>query len=533
MDPVAIVYKSRKRSITIDEGVDTDGMDRREDQQNGDTGLSRRAVVRSGATVMTIGALGVTGFTGTVSATNFCPRSPGYWGTHWHEKFGSALEIPPAGELTKKQIQDRLRASTKGETVNIMAKQYLATYLNLWLRPDGGADNDTECANKAVHVDGIGMVEWEHVKNAAQAWLRYHGWDGWEHTGQRTWEPTVTVEGTTGEVDGETIKDALDAFNNNRFEQLDCNCDGDEGPGDGEEKPGPGDGEGKPTPIDGCTTITEPGAYEITRDIQVTGESTCIQIEANDVSLDGRGHVIDGGGNAKVGIRAGELLAIGVDDVSISNLRLTGFREAGVSYEDATGGTIRNVEVTHSQTGFQLLNGRHLQVTGCAGTENTEFGFFATDGSSDNVVSKSDFTSNGAVGLLVTEFGLDNTVRQNEIADNGRSGISFGDGSDGAEIVGNNTRDNGGHGIAIGELSNATVSRNRTVGNAADGISLHEVEDSLLVRNKSFRNGDDGISVVDSDNNRLERNVVRNNGDEAISIEGTSSGNVLTGNVTD
>lgn len=45
-----------------------------------------------------------------------------------------------------------------------MAKHYIATYLNLLNRPDP----DLTCADRLVSIDGVGMVHWEQVKNAAQ-----------------------------------------------------------------------------------------------------------------------------------------------------------------------------------------------------------------------------------------------------------------------------------------------------------------------------------------------------------------------------
>jgi hypothetical protein len=174
-------------------------------------------------------AAGVTTFglvsaTGTVMASNFCPRSPGYWMNHWHDKLGESVNIPPAGTLEKSEIQALLAAPTRGDKVNIMAKQYVATYLNLLLRPDP----DNTCANMAVAVDGIGTVEWEHVKNSAQNWLGQNGWDGTAHDGKRDWSPDRSVEGAPGEVDGEVVKDALDAVNNNEFDEIDWDCGNDE-----------------------------------------------------------------------------------------------------------------------------------------------------------------------------------------------------------------------------------------------------------------------------------------------------------------
>ncbi|WP_226012298.1 right-handed parallel beta-helix repeat-containing protein [Halomicrobium salinisoli] len=51
-----------------------------------------------------------------------------------------------------------------------------------------------------------------------------------------------------------------------------------------------------PTEIDSCTTITEPGSYVLSADLE-SENGTCIEVEADDVVLDGNGHAIAGGQN--------------------------------------------------------------------------------------------------------------------------------------------------------------------------------------------------------------------------------------------
>lgn len=191
---------------------------------------SRRTFLRRGAALVTAGALGV-GTVGTAAATEVCPRSADDWMHTWHENLGDSVEVPPAGTMTKYEVQNILGApkngntngitiETVGDTVNLVAKQYVATYLNLLLRPDP----DNSCATEPVAVDGIGTVQWVHVKNSAQKWLKLNEWDGTRHSGSREWTPTVAVEGVSGRVDGEVLKDALEAFNGNEFDELDCDC---------------------------------------------------------------------------------------------------------------------------------------------------------------------------------------------------------------------------------------------------------------------------------------------------------------------
>lgn len=195
-----------------------------EQDPNGRTHPSRRSVLRKGALVASLGTVGLPAVTGPAAATNDCPRPPAYWRNNWTDKFGSSVTIPPAGRMTKDEIRTVLWTAPGEDTVTIVAKHYVATYLNLMHRPDP----DLACANLLVEVEGIGIVHWEHVKNAAQGWLRLNGWNGGAYSDHRSWSPSVAVDGRGWTVDGETLKDALAAFNNAQFDDLDCDCDGDE-----------------------------------------------------------------------------------------------------------------------------------------------------------------------------------------------------------------------------------------------------------------------------------------------------------------
>lgn len=288
----------------------------------------------------------------------------------------------------------------------------------------------------------------------------------------------------------------------------------------------------RPTPIDDCTTITSPGRYVLTEDLDGRNESACIEIRADDVHLDGRNHTIDGGGTGRRGVQAGEFLFIGVSNVTIENLRVTGFTTAGIAYEESSGGAIRNVTVTDSRHGIEYLNARDVSATGNVLSRNRT-GVFASEGGDDNVFAHNAIAANTGAGATIFQFGRRHVFRQNRITGNGGDGLVLSEHTDDPHLVGNTVLGNDGQGISMFELTGAHLEQNRIFRNGGDGISLKFVDGSRLVRNVSQHNADDGIELDDSDDNALVRNVVRNNGDEAIAITGTSAGNTLSGNVTD
>lgn len=201
--------------------------------------LYRRAVLRRGAFVVGATTVGLAGFSGTALAT-FCPRTPGFWANHdWCEVIadpdddesvafsigiddadgecpdeGATYCLAGTGECkTMEQWQDFLVAPPRGNKGHIMAKHLLATILNFQRRP--GNDRDDTCVNRAVDFSEFGLDETttlDVVKDRAEQWLQASNFPG----DQRRW--------TVGGVDGEPLKNVLDAFNNANIEELDCNC---------------------------------------------------------------------------------------------------------------------------------------------------------------------------------------------------------------------------------------------------------------------------------------------------------------------
>lgn len=130
----------------------------------------------------------------------------------------------------------------------------------------------------------------------------------------------------------------------------------------------PADTTPTPSPIDGCTTVSKSGAYLLTEDVTNSTASACVRVRADDVVLDGGGHVVDGssttfdwrqkilGGtdyNAGIGV-----VAVGdhrLTNVTVRNLTVTEW-ETGLAFENVSRASVRYVEATRSDTGILLQN---------------------------------------------------------------------------------------------------------------------------------------------------------------------------------
>lgn len=110
-----------------------------------------------------------------------------------------------------------------------------------------------------------------------------------------------------------------------------------------------------PTPITGCTVIDEPGRYVLTADVENGGDTriseTCIEITADDVTLDGDGYTLDGRG---VSHTTGVGVA-GADNATVRNLAVNDWH-AGVEVTNGSA-TVQDVRTFSNAYGVRLENG--------------------------------------------------------------------------------------------------------------------------------------------------------------------------------
>ncbi|QLG63769.1 right-handed parallel beta-helix repeat-containing protein [Halorarum salinum] len=137
-------------------------------------------------------------------------------------------------------------------------------------------------------------------------------------------------------------------------------------PSDGTEPPPDADrGSETVRTISGCTTISEPGTYRLTRDIADADRGrnftfiseACIRIEASDVRLDGDGHTVEGFGvsdTTAIRVAGSDEL----EDVTVADLSVTEWNRA-VYVHDAANVTIRGVNSTGNTYGFFLEDARN------------------------------------------------------------------------------------------------------------------------------------------------------------------------------
>ena len=105
--------------------------------------------------------------------------------------------------------------------------------------------------------------------------------------------------------------------------------------------------------ISGCSVLNQPGeTYYLTADIINSGTSHCINIYANNVTLDCQWHRIDGDDSADYGIyiyRSSQETT----NITIKNCIVTDWYSANIYFENASGNTLENI-VANSGRGYGI-----------------------------------------------------------------------------------------------------------------------------------------------------------------------------------
>jgi len=235
------------------------------------------------------------------------------------------------------------------------------------------------------------------------------------------------------------------------------------------------------TEIDACTTITEPGTYVLTGDIRDSDAGTCIDVRADDVTIDGSGHAIDGqSGSGQVGIGATSQSNVTVRNVAVSEW------DAGINYTEVTGGEVSGVTARSNTIGIELA----------AGSENTI---------ANNTVLDTD---NGIYLHAIDETTADrNTIRDNAVT-NTTLAINF-VGADNNTVTNNTIRQSGLYGLSL--LFSPT------------GNDYNDFRDNVVVDRT-----EDAVCLLRSSHNTFENTYVENSGRYDVYAVNGSTDNRMT-----
>lgn len=293
-----------------------------------------------------------------------------------------------------------------------------------------------------------------------------------------------------------------------------------------------------PAQIESCTTITEPGRYVLTQDIQHDTADPCIRITVSNVILEGRGHTLAGGVDERAltafmnasfqtgthpGMPEWDTTGIAANasqplsNVTVRDLTVTGWF-FGIYYSNVSNGEITDTTVTDTGDGISVYDSEGILV---AHNEiRTNVGGIVGDGANDTAIRGNQVENNTFTGILFF-----NTVR------NATGFIRFAGPVTNNDIAGNTIAANGG-GILVDTGRSNTIRGNTVTGSQFDGIALvFEVTGNTVVNNTVVNNGDNGIiAVINATTNTISNNRVLRNRVNGILLQNNSTQNRVAAN---
>ncbi|WP_224334673.1 right-handed parallel beta-helix repeat-containing protein [Haloprofundus halobius] len=282
------------------------------------------------------------------------------------------------------------------------------------------------------------------------------------------------------------------------------------------------------TPITECTELTEPGHYELTRNL-TTDAGRCLVVTADDVVVDGGGHAVRGEGRfGTAGVVVGSWERP-TRNVTVGGLTVSNWDDA-VQATRATELRVEGVTARESRVGFGLRSVTDSVVSDATATRNSVYGVSLLDRTRSTRLRNVTATENALFGVHVSsgptnttladvraarnDHGIalvgsrNTTVRDSRAVSNRVAGLWL-SAAHGTRVT-NTTLTNRLYGVALTDgTAETTIAENTVVGNAV-GVRLRD-SDRNRILNNSVRNGRDGILLIESDGALVAGNELRNN----------------------
>lgn len=269
--------------------------------------------------------------------------------------------------------------------------------------------------------------------------------------------------------------------------------------------------------ITSCTVIDQPGDYHLAAN--VSGNGTCIEITASDVTLDGQGHAVsdDAPNYEGIGIEVNgteRLSNVTIRDVVIEGWYWNSFGKHGrnLQLEQVDDAEITDVEINGGDYGIRLINATNTTVenTDIDGTDDPAV--YLESGSNQNRFADNQFTQGNKRGLMIHNS-RNNTFHANEIAGFGGSNVRLAWSASWNTFTDNyiHSTDWGSTCVSIGQSGSYLDFHNNTLaGCSGHGLSLSQAgENQTITDNTINGSGGNGIVVSYTTNVTIENNTIR------------------------
>jgi parallel beta-helix repeat protein len=260
--------------------------------------------------------------------------------------------------------------------------------------------------------------------------------------------------------------------------------------------------------------------YTLTTDV-----NEGIEIDENDLTLDGAGHKITGSGSGlKYGVHLYER-----SNVTVKNCVVSGFKFGGIDLSYSSFNTLTGNTVNNNDVGIYLSYSPSNTLTDNT-VNNNGLGIWISYSSDSNTITDNTVNNNG-IGIFLSSSDS-NTLTDNTVKDNVDVGIYLSS-SDSNTLTDNTVKDNDMYGINLSYSSFNTLTGNTVNSNERHcrGIHLQYSSDSnTLTDNTVNNNVIGGISLSSSDSNTITDNTVKDNDGFGIFLYNYSTYNEVYNN---
>ncbi|MCP3686389.1 MAG: hypothetical protein GY861_27410 [bacterium] len=301
--------------------------------------------------------------------------------------------------------------------------------------------------------------------------------------------------------------------------------------------------------ISDCAVLDQQGeTYFLTADIIDSSAMTCLDITANDVTLDCQGYTVDGnGGSIGIGISRAEQ---GKSNATIKNCITTEWGTGGIAVQYGDGNTIINCTSNlNSMAGMIFTFSDSNTILDSTANNNMQFGL-GMGYSEQNTVSNFEGNSNAMAGLYFSDV-TSNTITDSIVQENAVDVYLMPEMYT-PEVLCDNTFENvtGSNDLPVGfynsqvnladqtfselflcnadnsNVENVVVTGSQTINN--NGVFLIGTDGSTL-RNMDVSNNYFGFYFILSNSNTLTESIMESN--EMVGVFVDSAGNLIYNNV--
>lgn len=254
--------------------------------------------------------------------------------------------------------------------------------------------------------------------------------------------------------------------------------------------------------ITDCTTITTPGYHALCNDIYTTISSgACINIESNDVELDGNGYTITGSGLGR-GIKVDSYNSSYIYDLTVQNFNYCFY------FVSNSNNTLINTIANNSQHGFYFYSSSNNILTNNTANSNSDVGIHLFSSFNNNLINN--MASNNYNGIFLYSSN-NNSLINNTVLNNSPMGIMLDSYSNNNTLINNSANLNNQNGIYLFRSSFNIINNNELQNNSIRGLEFGHSYSNNIIGNKIQNNLETGVYVYYSSNNTFVSNTIQTN----------------------